>query len=173
MEKIFLFSCRFMIAVPTFDPGEKLRLTIGGQKGLLNLFSPGVQPAVTNKEFAKITDRFDRCIKPADHLEVLSHHAGLLGEAWGRRRRFALHHGMKALIYPGIPNGASCDEDTVELGGFKTLDGFLRLKEIAASNERGFREVLFYLCKKGPIDLADEFLYDGARVDDQGIDVLL
>ena len=69
---------------------------------------------------------------------------------------------MKTLVQPGIADGAPSDEDAVELCGSQALDSSFRLEKVAASYERCFREMMFDFRKKVPIDLAGEFLYDGA-----------
>ena len=106
-----------IIAVPSFYRGKKLRPVVCGKKALLNMFTPGMQPAVADKEFAKIPDSFYRIEDSTDHFEVLLYHFGLLGDGWRIRYRFAGQNGMKALINPGISNCASGDEDAVELSG--------------------------------------------------------
>lgn len=160
-----------MIAVPSLDRGQNLRPVVCGKKRLLNLFAPGMQPAIADKEFAKISDCFFRPEEPADHFEVPPDHIALLGNSRRSRRRPAGQDGMKALVNPWISNRAPRDEDTVESGGFETLNDGLRLEKVAASDQRRPREGAFDFGKTIPIDIAGEFLHDGTGMDDQGIDV--
>ena len=83
-----------IIPVPSFDCDQKLRPVVCGKKDLLSLFPPGMQPAVADKELAKIPDSFYRFIESLDHFEVLLYHFGLLGEDWRIRRRFAGQNGI-------------------------------------------------------------------------------